>query len=289
MHSEYVKGLLLTALGVLVLSFDSLMIRLINAQSFDLLFWRGLLLSLMVYFWCRFSMPEQRIVSLDKKILRSALLFVASTICFVSSVYMTSVANVLVMISTQPLFAAILSRIFLKESSPPITWAAIVVSMMGIMWVLSDSWHSANIWGDLTALGCSVALAGKFVSDREAGSRNMTPALIVAGAITAAISGAAGHPLDIFSTGWGWMLLHCVVIIPVSFILITLGPMRIPAAEVGMLMLLETATGPLWIWLYLNEIPNQRAVEGGTVVVTTLLLHGAVKWKMNQSQLIQHS
>lgn len=285
MHSEYMKGLLLTALGVLVLSFDSLMIRLIGAQSFDLIFWRGLFLSLMVFLWCRYTLPKQPLLSFDRALIRSALLFTASTICFVSAVSLTSVTNVLVMISTQPLFAAVFGRIFLKENPPPITWLAIVISMMGISWVLLGSWHSPNIIGDVIGLGCSIALAGKFVSDRACGTRNMTPALILSGAITACISAFAGHPMEIINNGWGWMLLHCIIIVPISFILITLGPRRIPAAEVGMLMLLETAIGPLWMWLCLNEIPSQRAVEGGTLVVGTLLLHGLVKWRTSQPQI----
>lgn len=289
MHSEYMKGLLYTALGVLVLSFDSLMIRLIGAQSFDLLFWRGLFLSLMVLLWCRFSIPDQPILTFDRALIRSALLFTASTICFVSAVSLTSVTNVLVMISTQPLFAAVFGRIFLKENPPPITWVAIFISMMGISWVLLGSWNSPNIIGDIIGLGCSIALAGKFVSDRAAGTRNMTPGLILSGAVTASIGFFAGHPMEIINNGWGWMLLHCIIIVPISFILITLGPRRIPAAEVGMLMLLETAIGPLWMWLWLNEIPSQRAVEGGTLVVATLLLHGLVKWRKSQPQAVTSS
>ncbi len=58
-----------------------------------------------------------------------------------------------------------------------------------------------------------------------------------------------------------------------------MGPMRISAAEVGMLMLLETATGPLWIWIWLNEAPSKKALEGGSLVVGTLLIHGFIKWR----------
>ena len=50
MNTEYIKGFMMTALGVLVLSFDALLIRLIEVHSFSLLFWRGLLLSLAVAF-----------------------------------------------------------------------------------------------------------------------------------------------------------------------------------------------------------------------------------------------
>ena len=121
MNSDYMKGFMLTAGGVIVLSFDALLIRLIEADSFDLLFWRGLLLSLVVALWCRFSSPGQALICFDGAFLRSALLFVISTIAFVCAVNLTSVANVLVIISAQPLFAAVMARIFVGEKSPPIT------------------------------------------------------------------------------------------------------------------------------------------------------------------------
>jgi len=103
MNVEYMKGFLLTAFGVLILSFDALMIRLIEAHSFDLLFWRGLLLSLVAALWCRFSMPKQAMFCFDSAFIRSSLLFVVSTISFVCAVNLTSVANVLVIISTPSL------------------------------------------------------------------------------------------------------------------------------------------------------------------------------------------
>ena len=72
----------------------------------------------------------------------------------------------------------------------------------------------------------------------------MTPALISAGLIVTGISLAFGSPMELSGTDWAWMLVLCIVIVPIAFVLITLGPTRITAAEVGMLMLLETACGP---------------------------------------------
>ena len=273
----------MTALGVLVLSFDALLIRLIHVPAFDLLFWRGLLLSVVGLAWCRYALPSRGLPRLDWPLFRSAFFFVMSTICFVSAINLTSAANVLVIISAQPLFAAVMSRIFLKEKTAVETWIAIGISMAGIAWVLSDSWHGPNLTGDLLALVCGLGLSGKFVNDRASGSRNMTPSLIFAGAAIAAVSLVAGDPLSLQGAAWIWMIILCVGVIPLAFILITLGPMRISAAEVGMLMLLETATGPLWIWLCLNEAPGRRAVEGGIVVVTTLLIHGWIKWRKQRA------
>ncbi|MBE9396084.1 DMT family transporter [Pontibacterium sp. N1Y112] len=282
MNTDYMKGFLLTALGVLVLSFDALLIRLINSESFDLLFWRGLLLSVAVFFWCRYRKPEQALFSWDVAFIRSALLFAVSAICFVSAITLTSVANVLVIISAQPLFAAVMARIFLREKSSLVTWIAIIISMLGISWVLAGSWQSPNLAGDLIALVCGLALSAKFVNDRANSKRDMTPALILSGLIIAIISATFGSPFSLQGPEWGWMLLLCLGIVPLAFILITLGPMRIPAAEVSMLMLLETAMGPLWTWLWLDEVPGVQALQGGAVVIGTLLVHGFIQWRRNQ-------
>lgn len=282
MKTEYMKGFTLTALGVLVLSFDALLIRLIHSESFDLLFWRGILLSVAVLIWCRIRKPDQPLFSFDAAFIRSAVLFAVNAIFFVSAVNLTSVANVLVIICAQPLFAAIMSRIFLGEKSPPITWIAIVICMGAIFWVLAGSWNSPSLLGDFLALGVALMLAGKFVNDRACSHRDMTPALIMSGLMIAAVSLVLGSPFSLQGAAWGWMVLLCFVVVPLAFILITLGPTRIPAAEVGMLMLLETATGPLWTWIFLDEVPSTQAIQGGVVVITTLLIHGVFQWRRNK-------
>ncbi|MGB0467479.1 MAG: DMT family transporter [Pontibacterium sp.] len=284
MNTEYTKGFVLTAFGVIVLSFDALLIRLIEAGSFDLLFWRGLLLSLIVTFWCRVRYPDIKLLNFDSSAIRSALLFVVSALCFVTAINHTTVANVLVIISAQPLFAALMARVFLGEKSKPVTWIAIFTAMLGIGWVLGGSWQSSNFTGDLLALVCGLALSAKFVNDRAASNRNMTPALIPAGLLIAVISVLVGQPWGLQSSDWGWMLLLCLCVLPLAFILITLGPMRLPAAEVGMLMLLETAIGPLWVWLWLAEVPDRAALEGGALVIGTLLIHGLIQWRTNRSK-----
>ncbi|MES9901256.1 MAG: EamA family transporter [Sedimenticola sp.] len=287
METEYLKGFMLTVLGVLVLSFDALLIRLIEVHSFSLLFWRGLLLSLMVALWCRYRNPHLPIFSKDWPFIRSALLFALSSILFVSAIKQTSVANVLVIISAQPLFAALIAHLFIGEKSPLITWVAIAISMLGIGWVMKDSWSSPNLAGDLMALGCAIVLSAKFVNDRAVKHRDMSSALISAGIIVSLISLVSGSPTELSGSDWGWMLLLCVLVIPVAFVLITLGPTRIPAAEVGMLMLLETACGPLLVWLFLNEAPGRAALEGGSVVIATLVIHGLIQWRHSKKYLAQ--
>ncbi|NJN06071.1 MAG: EamA family transporter, partial [Rhodobacteraceae bacterium] len=72
------------------------------------------------------------------------------------------------------------------------------------------------------------------------------------------------------------LLVLGLVIMPVSFGLITAGPRYLPAAEVGLLMLLETVLGPLWVWLVIGETPASGTFLGGAIVLTTLVVHSLV-------------
>ncbi len=286
MNSNYLKGFLLTALGVVILSFDAFLIRSIEVHSLSLLFWRGLLLSLSVFLWLLFSNRTAPRLKMDAADLRSAILYTISSICFVTAINLTSVANVLVIISAQPLLAAVMARYFLGEKTSLATSIAIVVSVIGIGWVMKDSWASTNLAGDFVALMCGLSISAKFVNDRAVPNRNMTPALIPAGLMIAACGIIGGSPLELQGMEWFWMLILCGVVIPAAFVLITLGPMRISAAEVGMLMLLETALGPVWVWLWLNETPSLAALQGGSLVIFTLILHGLWQWRKQSYQSI---
>jgi len=279
MNAEYLKGLLLTTLGVLVLSFDALLIRLIQADSFSLLFWRGLFISIMVSIWCKYRYPGQPLFHRDWASFRSSLFYASSSICFVIAIHNTSVANVLIIISVQPLLAALIARVFIGERSAPVTWFAIVLCIAGILWVLKDSWSGPNLRGDLLALCAALFLSAKFVNDRGVQHKDMTPALIAGGLFVACVSVFYASPLALTGNDWSWMLLLCIFIIPTAFILITLGPRRISATEVGMLMSLEMVFGTILVWLLLNEEPSVSALQGGLLILCTLMLHAYIQWQ----------
>jgi drug/metabolite transporter (DMT)-like permease len=285
LNTDYAKGFVLTAIGTTLLSFDALFIRLINAESADVLFWRGIMLSLFIAIYCKIKYPTQPLFRADWRYVRSTIFFGISSICFVMAINLTSVANALVIISVQPLFAALLSGIFLKEKSPLITWIAISFCLFGIVWVMLDSWQHPNIKGDLLALVCGLVLACKFVNDRSEKTFSMVPSLIGGGFIMSAFALFTTESIMLEGSQWIWTTILCMIIVPLAFILITLGPKRIPAAEVGMLMLLETVIGPIWVWMFLDLAPSTAALQGGGLVVITLILHAIIRVKIAKRKL----
>jgi drug/metabolite transporter (DMT)-like permease len=101
----------------------------------------------------------------------------------------------------------------------------------------------------------------------------MVPAVILSGVLTTLLTVSLSNP---FSPGTGDILLLAImgsVILPIPLVLMTVAPKLIPAAEVSLIMLLETFLGPFWVWLVLSERPPGETVIGGGVLVTTLIVH----------------
>ncbi len=78
---------------------------------------------------------------------------------------------------------------------------------------------------------------------------------------TGAISGA-----DI-----SWLAALGIGQIGLGMALLTVGARLIPAAQVGLITLLETVLGPLWVWLAYNERPSTITVVGGAIVIAAIV------------------
>jgi drug/metabolite transporter (DMT)-like permease len=74
-----------------------------------------------------------------------------------------------------------------------------------------------------------------------------------------------------------------LLVVPLASGLIAIGPKYIPAAEVAMFFLLDTVFTPFWIWLIFGELPTQRAFTGGLIILLSLLLLAA--WRFRTSKV----
>ena len=116
--NSHLKGILITALGVLIVTPDSLFVRLIDGDPLVTGFWRGLIAGLVVFIAVLlFQGPRAfSVVFRSGKPGLIYMVLVASTApAFALAVTNTSVANVVFILAATPIFAAIYSRIFLGE------------------------------------------------------------------------------------------------------------------------------------------------------------------------------
>jgi drug/metabolite transporter (DMT)-like permease len=278
MLSTHAKGLLITAAGVLIISPDGLLTRLIETDHWTMIFWRALLVSFGMWLMVSLINPN-RVWQRYLTVRGPGLLMVASyslgTVSFVYAITHTSVANTLIILSSTPLFAALIGRVLLQEPIQLRTLLAITLVAIGIAAIASGSASSgdAALLGDLAAILGSFFLACGFSLVRRFPQISVLSAISCSGLMTALLVLPLASPLAITPADFGYLLLMGLYVVPVGTALMYLGPRYIPAAEVGLLLLLESILGPIWVWLVFAENPGVHTLVGGAIILSTLTLN----------------
>ncbi|MGM0767610.1 MAG: DMT family transporter [Pseudomonadota bacterium] len=277
MQTTRLKGLAIAALGVLFIVPDALLVKITSVEPVVFLFWRGLLLavSFLLISWFRYRsrlLPEVR--RCGWKGLFCAGAFAVSTLGFVVGMKNTAAGNVLVILNTAPVIAALIAWAVWKETLPLRTWAIILVCVTGATFMAIGEWGKGDPLGLVMAAVAATALAANLNVARSQPDSDMSVMLMfgaLALAAVAALSGGAHlpSPRDGF-----YIALLCLVFLPMACILIQIGPRYIPAAEVSLMLLLETVLGSFLVWLFLDEVPPRLSLLGGVIVFSALAVHG---------------
>jgi drug/metabolite transporter (DMT)-like permease len=273
---SHARGIAIVVLGVLVLTPDGLLTSLVSADLWTMIFWRGLLMALALTV---FSLIWRRQKSVTPRALFTlpalaiAALFAVSSVAFVTAIVTTSVANTLFLITVAPLFAAAFARIFFKEPVTPRTIVAIVVVIAGMAIIFGDGLSRGNLAGNLIAVFAAACWAGSLVVLRHAPQVDAASAIAGGGYLIAAIALVVAPTLLLSPADMLWLGLLGLIVLPVSFGLISLGPRYLPASEVSLIVLLEAVIGPLWAWAFIDQIPTLTSLAGGALIVTTLAVY----------------
>ena len=283
--ATHTRGLIITGIGVLVLTPDTLLIRLADLDVWTITFWRDLSLGLALMLAMAVFYRGRTIsvfLAMGWAGLGAAFLFGINGILFVVAISHTGVANALVILATTPVVTALLAWIFLRERVSLELWLVIFLSLGGIAIVVWDGVGRGTLLGDLAAVSVAITMAGVFVILRAARAINLIPATALGSLLAGLAVLAVASPLDVPWSSAGYLAAMGLFVLPLSFGLITLGPRYLPAPEVALLMLLETVLGPLWVWLVLSEEPPLLTVIGGAVVLVTLAGHSAYQLYLNR-------
>ena len=277
---QQLVGIALALTGVLALSPDALLIRLVGADRATLLFWRVLLqgttLWAVLALYYRGRLPGI-VRAMGRTGVGATCVFALSTILFVTSITLTNAANTLFMMATAPLWAALISWLALGERVALRTWIAIACALAGIIVIFAGGIGGGTLVGDLLGLGAALSLATQLTIARHARATNLVPALAAGMLLDALLVGATfASPAAVSAADMLWLGLLGVVVLPVAFGTLTLAPRYIPSPEVSLIMQLEAILGPLWVWLGVGEVPPPATFVGGAVVLVTLVVHSSL-------------
>jgi drug/metabolite transporter (DMT)-like permease len=280
--TEQQKGSLLAFIAVMFITPDSLFIRLSSVDTWSLVFYRGvipfvtvflgmLLIYKLNFFKMLFSSGIHGVIYIGT--------FSLTNITFVVSIQNTNVANTLVMIAMAPMLSAILGGIFLKELPDKKTWIAIFVTFVAAVYIFYDSLQLGNFLGDILGLITALGLAIGAVTIRSAKSKNLVPAAVVGKLLVALFALLFIESFTLKNSDLIIVPIMCIMCVAIPFVLVTIAPRFIPAAEVNLFFLLETIIGPIWVWLIIKEQPSLETIQGGVVIITTIAIHSFIKLK----------
>ena len=286
-ENKQVKGLILTSIGVLAIVPDSILIRLIQADILTITFWRalipGLIISLGVMIFYR-----KPTISFLKAPKLSGLIFIIShsfgTLFFVIAIELTSIASALFIISTSPIFAAIISRVFLNEKITYRMIFTIFGALIGIGVISLGSINSESIFaiGDIAALGAAMCLAISLTAARSASNFSMIPAVGVSSLLTSLCIFYFIEPFNLLYSDWVFILILGMIFVPIATCLIATGPRYITSAEVSLLLLLEATLAPILAWFILSEFPGFETILGGVIVISVLVFSNIIALRQSK-------
>ena len=195
-----------------------------------------------------------------------------SFVAFVVAMSKTTVANVVFIISTQTMFLAIFGYFYLREKVSLIGLISIFLAMCGIVIMVGDSISTGSLFGNIVALAIPINFAILVMIIRKNTKVDMVPAIFYSG-IFSLIYGFILAESFVFSRHDLFMgFLLGVPQLAVSFICITIGSRTVESSTVGILMLMETLCAPIWVWIFLNEIPPISVFLGGAVIILAIIL-----------------
>ena len=190
---------------------------------------------------------------------------------FIGALNHASVARVLFILAVAPVLAALLAWATLGEPISRRTALAMVLALSGVA-VMLGAPGEASLTGDGLAFVAALAFSAMIVITRWRHEVSMAPATCLSQAILVAAFLPFATPGEISGDDLAWLAALGIGQIGLGFALLTVGARLIPAAQVGLITLLEVVLGPVWVWLALDERPGTLTLVGGTIVIAAIVL-----------------
>ncbi len=266
--------MLLAAVGMLLVSTDSALIRVADVDGATIAFMSGLWSTPVMWAVAARSLGPDLVVRLREyrgPLLLTGFLGAASTTAFVTAVTLTSVANVVAIIAAAPIFAAVIARLALREHASARTWLAIAGAAAGILLIVGGSLGGGGVGGDLLAVCAITAFGTNLTIWRR--HPDMPRALVVSmtATCTVVITALMADPTGLDRTGLLATLAMGAVFGPTARFCMATATRYASAAEVSLFTPVETVAATLWAWLWFDEVPATPTLLGGAVVLAAVL------------------
>lgn len=275
--TPHTKGLVLTTIGGLALSFDVPLVKLGQGDAWSVIALRSIVTfaaALTLWLVLRVVASKAPVLVPGSAGLVAGLCYGISTMTFLGAVFNTATANVVFIVAFTPMFAALFGWLVLKEVPSRSTLLTMAAMVAGVTLIVSGGLKMGGLLGDMMALMTSALLAAAITISRKSG-RDMGFVPLVATILPALIGLAFVANNGFHVAAPAWVIFDGAVMIPLAFWCLATGPRYLSGPEVGMFYLLETILAPIWVWMVFAEVPTAQTLVGGAILVLALVAHSA--------------
>jgi drug/metabolite transporter (DMT)-like permease len=200
-----------------------------------------------------------------------ALCLAVASATFIAALNHTTVARVLFVQAVSPVLAALLARVLLGEPVTRRTAVAMVVALAGVTLMLGSP-GGGDALGDGLAVVMALSFALALVITRHRRDVSMAPATCLSQLMLLVVLLPLASPREVGGDDAFWLAVMGGTQMGLGLVFLTIGARLIPAAQVGLITLLEVVLGPLWVWLALSEEPDTATLVGGAVVIAAIVI-----------------
>ena len=272
---NYLIGVAMALVGSVCLSIAGVTMRHVEqADGWQMLFWRSIIFAATILLWLllryRLKTP-QAFVAIGRLGLVIAVVMGTSFVGYLLALAWTPVASAMVVMSSGPMFAALFGLLILKEKVRLRTWIAIAVATVGLIATVTDGLGVGTVAGIVAAFVAIITFVLMIVLLRDGRERDMLPAACLAGLYAAAIAATQVDSFVLTRHDFALALILGLVQNAGGFALIALAAKRVPAAQMGLIGLVEPVLAILWVWLLVNEAPGWLTLGGGALVLAAVV------------------
>ncbi len=266
------------AAGTFFTSLAGVFLRYVeSAEGWTIVFYRSLffIATMLVFIvWRHGRQTPAAFRAIGMPGLGVAVFLGTSFALYIFALLNTTVANAVFTISLSPFFAALFAWLVLREAVRPATLGIMCVALLGVGFMFGDGFDTGTWRGTLIALGACIFYSAGVVSMRGGKSRDMLPAVCLAGVTSALFAGFAAGDLSINHHDLMIAAALGVVQLAFQYLLVTRASRDVPAAEIALVGRLALILAPLWVWLAVDEVPGDLTVIGGAIIFAAVFAHG---------------
>lgn len=257
------KAIFLTVIVAVLWSLAGLNIKMIDWPPYAIAGGRSLIACFLLYP----VLKKSGSMKIDKYVVGGALCYASFNYCFNISTKLASSAIAIMMQYTAPIYVAVLAWIFLKEKITKADIVSLLVVFAGMILFFMDGGASGSTLGKVIAVFNGITFAGNSIFLRL--QKNGNPVMSVF--LGNVISGIIGIPFMISAgvpNGKSMVfLLIAGFLCAFTYALYAKASTGLSALETVLLPILDPVLNPVWVFIFLGEVPGKMAIIGAVIVL----------------------